>query len=559
MVKNFIKNGTTIFTHKQTNILSAAVILMMAIFASRILGLFRDRLLAGTFFISGLEWQLDVYFAAFRIPDMLFQILILGALSAAFIPVFSQLLSKNEEKAWEVASTVINAGSLLFAAAAVIIFIWTPDFCQRIAPNFSFKELSLMVSLTRVMLLAQIFFIVSNILTGILQSQQRFLIPALAPVVYNLGIILGIVVISPFWGIYGPTIGIVIGAFLHFIIQLPLAMHLGFIYRPIIVFDAYVQKIVRLMVPRTLALAVSQIELTVAVWIATFLPAGSLSIFYFAQHLSDLPIGLFGLTIGQAALPVLSVEAERNQKYFKEILITSLREIYYLSLPASILLLVLRVPIVRLVLGARTFPWEATILTGKVVALFSLSIFAQSMIQILVRAFYALQNTKTPFLTAAAAVLVNVSLSFILTFSLKMQIFGLALATSLASIFHLVCLMVILEKEIFFLTKENFYIPMGKITFISLMTGAALWLLMKLLDKFILDTTKTLELLALTIFVSLLGLAFYLFCSYLFHIEELGRFFQILQRFGKWREILASSKEYLDKTKTSPSSLSGEE
>jgi len=542
MVKNFFANGRNLFIRKQTNILSAAIVLMLAISASRLLGLVRDRLLAGTFFVAGKERLLDVYFAAFRLPDMLFQLLVLGALSAAFIPVFAKLINENEEEAWQVTSTIINFGSLVFTAFSLVIFIWTPVFCRLIAPNFSPGELVLMANLTRLMILAQLFFIVSNILTGVLQSYQRFLLPALAPVVYNLGIIIGVLVFSPSWGIWGPTIGVVIGAFLHFIIQLPLALHLGFNYRPVLALgNPWVRKIGRLMIPRTLALAVSQVELTVAVFIATSLSAGSLAIFYFAQHLNDLPVGLFGLTIGQASLPALSIEAAKNRDNFKKILLVCLREILYLSLPASALLLVLRIPIVRLAFGARTFPWQATILTGKVVALFSLSIFAQCLIQVLVRAFYALHDTKTPFFTATGAVLLNVILSFLFAFGLNLQVLGLALATSVVSIIQTLVLLMLLESKVPFVSKKSFFIPVAKMVLATILMAVALWLPMRFLDQYVLDTTRTLQLLLLTGAAGISGMVVYLSLTYFLKIEELGKFLQVIHRFGAWREILSSS------------------
>jgi putative peptidoglycan lipid II flippase len=558
---NFLKNGNNLFMRRQTNILSAATVLMLAIFASRILGLVRDRLLAGAFFIPGRQWQLDVYFAAFRLPDMLFQLLVLGALSAAFIPVFSKLVVDNERAAWRVASVVMNIGSLLFFILSLFLFIWAPAFSRLIAPNFTDYELSLMVNLTRLMLISQLFFIVSNVLTGILQSYQRFLLPALAPVVYNLGIIAGVIFLSPYLGIYGATIGVIIGAFLHFFIQLPLVLHLGMKYYPTLdLSNPYVRKIGKLMLPRTLALAVSQIELTVAVLIATSLSAGSLSIFYFAQHLNDVPVGLFGLTIGQAALPILSLEAVKDKENFSRVLIACLRQILFLALPASVLLLVLRIPLVRLAFGARTFPWEATILTGKVVALFSISIFAQASIQILVRAFYALSNTKTPFIIALLAVLVNVCFSFFLTFTLGLKVLGLALATTIASLFHTTVLTFLLQKNHPFLTKSNFLIPVGKIVLITSVTGFFLWWPMRILDKFILDTTRTIHLIILIFVVSLFGLSIYVVGSWLLKIEELAKFWLIFRRFGAWRQILASSSELIDGTKSSTSvTLSGKE
>lgn len=560
MVNNFLKNGRELLIRRQNSILSAALILMLAILASRILGLVRDRLLAGAYFIPGQEWQLDVYFSAFRIPDMLFQLLVLGALSAAFIPVFSQLSQVDEKHAWKVASTIINAGTLFFLAISLIIFLWTPYFCKLIAPNFSGRELSLMVNLTRLMLLAQMFFIVSNILTGILQSYQRFLIPALAPVFYNIGIILGILLLSPFFGIYGATVGVVLGAFLHFIIQLPVALHLGFSYQPVLALtDPAVRRIGRLMLPRTLALAVSQIELTVTVFIATSLTAGSLSLFYFAQHLNDLPVGLFGLTIGQAALPVLAVEATKNQENFKRLLLASLKDIFFLALPASVLLLVLRIPMVRLAFGAKTFPWEATLITGRVVALFALSVFAQAGIQVLVRAFYALQDTKTPFYTATLAVLVSVALAFALTFGLHMDVMGLALAVSLSSFFHIAILIGLLQKKTGFINRDNFWVPVLKIIFVTSLMAIALWLPMRLLDQYMLDTTRTINLIILTLLATVLGLMVYIGLSALMKIEELGRFLGLLSRFGRWRAILSQSEEYLDGANSTGASLTGKE
>ena len=559
MVKNFFKNGRNLLFRRQTNILSAAVVLMIMVLASRILGFVRNRLLAGNFFFPGSEWQLDVYFAAFRIPDMLFQLLVMGVLSAAFIPIFSRLLSSNAKRAWVLASTAINAGFLVFLFLSLVIFIWTPQFCSLIAPNFNFRELSLMVSLTRLMLLAQMFFIVSSFLTGILQSHQRFLIPALAPVAYNLGIILGIIFLTPYVGIYGPTIGVILGAFLHFVIQLPLLFHLGFKYQPVLLFkDACVKKMFKLMLPQTLSLAILQFPPSAVVFIATSLTAGSLSIFNFAQQLNDFPIGLFGLTIGQAALPVLSVEADRDIRQFEKTLTACLRQILYLALPVSVLFLVLRIPIVRLAFGAKTFPWEATITTGNVLALLSLSIFAQAMTQMLIRAFYAFNNTKTPFFISIAYVLLYIVLAFWLTFALDLKVLGLALAVSASSIFQMLCLVIFLQKKIFFIKKASFYVPVGKIFLTTLLTGVALWFPMKFIDSFVLDTTKTINLIFLTIVTTICGLGVYLIFSYIFKIEEFGKLLKLIRRFGAWKEVLSSSEEVFDGTKTTSGSLSGE-
>jgi putative peptidoglycan lipid II flippase len=548
MVKNFLENGKLILWRRQSNILSAAFVIMVTVFASRILGLFRDRLLAGAFF-GGREWQLDTYFAAFRIPDMIFQLLVLGALSAAFIPVFSEYLTKNEKEAYQVSSSVINLVFIFFLAVGVLVFLFANALCHLIAPSFSAEQINLMVDLTRIMLLAQLFFCFSNFLTGIIQSHQRFLVPALSPVVYNLGIIFGIVFLAPIWGIYGPTIGVVLGAVLHLLVQLPLALKLGFVYQ----FSAWdfthpgVKEIARLMLPRTLALAVSQIESTVAVFLATSLAAGSLSIFYFAQHLMNVPVGLFGATIGQAALPSLSREtAMKETNDFKKTLTSSLFQILFLVLPASAILLILRVPVVRLAFGAKNFPWQATLLTGKTLGFFILAIICQSLVQIFIRGFYALHDTKTPLIVGALSVFANVCLSIYLTFNLGWGVIGLAIAASLASVLQLLLLFFLLDRKIGGFPKKVIALRAAKMALATFFTLLFLWVLMRFLDRFILDTTRTVNLIILTIVASLIGLLVYVGFAYFLRIEELAEYFSLMKRLGKWRQVLEESEEVIE-------------
>lgn len=517
---------------KQNSILSAAAVLMTAVLVSRLLGLLRDRFLAAYFFDPAQAGTLDVYFAAFRLPDMVFQLLVVGALAAAFIPVFTHYLIKNKAEAYHVASTVISLGLILFLTLAGLIFFLAEPFSRLIAPSFSPQEMALMILITRWLLLAQLSFLLSNFLTGILQSQQYFIIPALAPIVYNLGIIAGILWLSPFLGIFGPVAGVILGAFLHLVIQLPLVGSLGFRFKWS--FDwrhPGVRRIGRLMLPRTLALAVSQVELTAAVFIATGLPAGSLAIFYFAQHLNSLPVGLFGATIGQAALPALSQNThEGSLVKFKQLLVSSLNQVLYLSLPAGMILLVLRVPAVRLAFGARSFPWEATLLTGQAVALFAISVFAQSAIQILVRGFYALGNTKTPFVIGAGAVLINVFFSFLLVYRFNLGVLGLALAISLSSFLHLGLLFWRLSDYLNGFSFLEFYQPLLKMTAATLLTGLSLYLPFRLLDKYIFNTTRTLELIGLSVVTSVIGLLVYGFLSHLFKIKELNHFVDLVKK-----------------------------
>lgn len=546
-MKDILKNGTSFLLRRQTNILSAAAIIMITYGTSAVVGLIRDRLLASAFF-GGREWQLDTYFAAFLIPDTMFQLLVLGALSAAFIPIFSQLLSnKQKEDAWYVASASSTVIMVAIIFLAIIFAIFAYPIGRLIAPGFSPEKLSLMASLTRIMIVAQIFFAFSGFLSGILQAHQRFLVPAIAPILYNLGIIIGIIFLSPVIGIYGPAIGVVLGSILHLAIQIFPAMRLGFSLKPI--WDPRhpaVGEIARLMVPRTLALGIDRIEQFVAVFLTTMLAAGSLSLFNFARHIYLLPASLFGAAIGQASLPILSGQIGGQLHLFRKTFVSSFLQIFYLSFPAGMGILILRIPLVRIVFGARSFPWPATILTGQTLALFSLSICAQAVIQLLVRGFYAIKDTRTPLIIGLLSAFLNLILSFLFSFYFALGIRGIALSISVAGIFEAVTLLILLDRTVGNIITERLLKPLGKMTFATIIVGIVLWGLMRYLDQLVFDTTRTSSLVALTLTVSFVGLILYIALSWLFRLEELNAMVNLVRRVGKWREILSRSEEAIE-------------
>lgn len=548
MVTNILRNGRLLITRRQTSILSAAFVIMAAYAASGILGLVRNRLLAATFF-GGREAELDVYFAAFVIPDTLFQLLIIGALSAAFIPVFSQYLKRGEEEASALASAAINVITLIFLILVAIVFVASPHLARLIAPSLSAERVSLLATLLRIMLGAQVFFAFSGFLTGIIQAHQRFLIPALAPIAYNLGIITGILLLSGTIGIFGPAIGVIVGAALHFLIQVPLASKLGFRYRLTFgINHPGVKEIRRLMPLRSLTLAVDQVERFIAVFIATSLSAGSLAIFNFARQLYLLPITLFGTTIGQASFPTLSAEIASHEKTeFTKTLRASLLQVLYLSLPASVIVLVLRLPAVRIAYGARNFPWEATLLTGRTVAVLALAIPIQSMIGVVTRAFYALHDTKTPFITAAVSAALTALLSFVFAQGMALGVMGLGLALATSTLAHTLLLFILLDKKVKLLNAE-LVVPGVKILIASLTTGVFLWLPMRIIDRFILDTTRTLNLLLLTATVLAIGMVVYVNLSSVLGIDQLREVVELGRRIGNWKKALAQSEEVLEST-----------
>ena len=534
--------------------MSAAVIIMLTYGASAIVGLLRDRLLAATFF-GGREWQLDVYFAAFLIPDTIFQLVVIGALSAAFIPIFSQLVARNQEKdAWYIASASMTVMMTVFGLMSLVLAIFAGQVSHLIAPGFTGEKLDLMVGLVRIMMIAQVFFAFSGFLGGVLQAYQRFLVPALAPILYNVGIIFGILILSPFWGIYGAAVGVIVGSFLHLVIQIFPARRLGFSPKPIWdLSHPAVREIGRLMIPRTLALGVDRIEQFVAVFLATMLADGSLSLFNFARHIYLLPASLFGATIGQASLPVLASQAGNDKETFKRTFSSSLLQILYFTVPAGVVILVLRIPLVRIVFGAKSFPWPATILTGQAVALFSLSIAAQAAIQLLIRGFYAFKNTRIPLAVGVISAILNLGLSMLFTYEFGLGIRGLALSISLAGLFEAVALFFMLNRIVGGLMTKQFWNPVLKIIAASVIMGVSLWLLMRYLDRIVFDTTKTSSLIILTIIVSSVGMLIYLLLSWLLKLEQLRAIFALVGKLGHWRKILAESEEVLESS-TAPTS-----
>jgi len=550
MVNRLLRHSQSLFSHQQTHILSAAAVITIATFLSAVLGLIKTRLLLGHFSATPeLKAILDAYWVALRLPELVFQLLVIGALSAAFIPVFSKYWHKQPPAAYHLASSAMNLILILFSILSLIIFIFARPFNALITSvQFTPSQLDLATNLTRIMIFAQLFFAISNFLTGIIQAQQRFLIPALSPVVYNLGIITGIVFLTPLIGIYGAAVGVLLGAFLHLAIQLPLALRLGFTYRPVIDFKhPGVRDIFRLMPPRTLAISVSQLELSAMVYFATALSAGSLTVLQIAQQLMVAPIRLFSIPIGQASLPFLAKTTAPDQlDQFKATFLTSLRQILYLAFPATMLLVILRLPLVRVVYGTKSFPWATTLLTGKTLAILSLSLFAQAAIHILVRAFYALHNTKTPFLIAITTFIVNINLAYLAIFRFHSGILGLAGTLSLTAIIHAVWLFLALSRRLTHLVDKSLIIAVSKMLFASLAMGIFLWVPMRLLDRFVFDTTRVINLVLLTLTASLTGTGVYLLLSYLLRLPELPAFLSLAHRLGNWQKVLQKTEEVLE-------------
>jgi len=542
-IKNFLINGRDLLSRPQSGVFSAAFAISSTYGISMLLGILRERLLVDRFYACCKE-ELDVYYAAFRLPDMIFQLVVIGALSAAFIPIFSEKLAKDKKEAYLLASSLINLLLVFFLVLAVFIFIFARPFSLLITGNFSFQQIDLMAQMTRLMLLAQIFFLISNLFSAMIQSHQRFLLPALSPAIYNIGIIISVVILSRPLGIWAATIGVLFGSFLHLLIQIPLVLKLGFKYSfGFNLKDLAVKKVVRLMLPRTLSLAVSQIEATISLFLATSLSPGSLTIYYLAQKLADLPVRLLGTSIGQAALPTLSLQLARNETdNFKRTINQSLGQIIYLSLPATAIFLILRVQLVRFAYGSRSFPWGATIMTGRTLAAIAFSVFSQSAIQLLVRGFYAVHDTTAPFIVSLLSVIVNVILSIVFIFSFDLGIFGLALGFSISNFltFLLLLLFFNFKKEKFIFRSD--FLNWLKMTFASVVAAFGAWGTMRVLDMFVFETSRVAPLLILSLISASVGLLIYIIISIIFGLKELIVVLKLIKKIGDWKKYLVPEK-----------------
>jgi putative peptidoglycan lipid II flippase len=426
--------------NRKTTVGGAAVLISGSYLASRVLGLLRDRLLASHFGISPLT---DAYTAAFRLPDLLFALLVSGAFAVAFIPVLTEHWSKQEQaEAWELSSVILNLLVLVTLVAAAVMFIFVEPLTRLLVPEFDPERFRLTVNLTHIMLITPVLFAISSVLGAMQQAFNRFFFNAQASIFYNLGIIAGIVFLSPDFSIYGVAIGVVIGAFLQALLQILGLVGLGYRYRPSFKFGhPGIKKVLHLLVPRSIDQGIHQINYTVQTAIGSGLPAGSLTALYYANNLKNVPLMVFGNAIAQAAFPRMaqSAAAGRRDKLLEDF-VTHSRMILFLVIPAATVAILMRGYIVRLLFGFG----HAT--TAATLGWFAGTIIFQSLFFLITRVYYALQDSKTPLYVTLVAIAANIWLSFVL--ARTYGVVGLPMAQSAIAAVETVVLALILRYRL---------------------------------------------------------------------------------------------------------------
>ena len=505
----------------------ASIIMIATLVASRVLGWLRLSVIGATF---GESQELDAFWAAFRIPNAVFDLLVAGALASAFIPVFTGYLAREREaEGWRVASSVLNAVVLLLVAFSAVMWLLAPILVPIVvAPGFSGDQLALTVDLTRLMLLSPIFMGLSSLTTGILNSYRQFLSGATAPLVYNAVIILFALFASPFLGINALAYGVVTGALFMWLVQLPELTFRRTRYSfSLDLAHPGVRDVLRLAGPRTLALGAVQIVFIVDTNLASRMPEGSLTALTYAFQLMLLPLGVFSIAISAAIFPSLSHYASLGQvNRMRDAVQQGIRWILFLTLPTVILMVVLRRPIVNLLFQYGHFGAEAREATQAAFLFYSIGLAGHALVQILARAYYASRDTTTPLALTLISIGLNVVLDVVLAPLLGIN--GLALANSIATLVEALLLFWLLASRARLRLVGIGFSTLKQVT-ASLLMGVAMFAFIRATNVTVdLEQTK-LGLAFQTFIATAVGGLVYLAAAYLFRIGELGEILAVVR------------------------------
>lgn len=377
-----------------TNLHEAAYILALFTFASQCTALIRDRVFAHAF---GVGETLDIFYSAFRIPDTLYALLASMLSLFVLIPFFEVASQRGASAVRSLMSELFSFFSFALIAVSSIVWILVPNIVQMLYGSLYFSAGEEIVTMTRILLLQPILLGVSNLFSAYVQTRGRFILYALAPILYNAGIIFGVFVFYPVLGMAGLGWGVVLGAVLHLAVQTPFILREGVFPHVVMPNVSRIRDVIFVSVPRTLALSAQQIVLLVLVGLATTIGVGAVSAFTFAWNVASVPIALIGASFSVAAFPTLSRLYQAGDKEgYARVVVFAVRQMLFWAVPLSVFFIVLRAQIVRVLLGTGAFDWDATTMTAAVLAILTVSLVAQALVILMVRALYATGRTVAP-------------------------------------------------------------------------------------------------------------------------------------------------------------------
>lgn len=514
----FIKKTKDLIFAQQGGIFSSALIISTMIVISSMFGFLRYRILAGYF----TKEELDIYFAAFRIPDLIFEILITGALTTSFIPVIIKY-QKNKEELDQHVSSIFNLLMITLSIIVIVLFFCMDFIIPLVTPGFKGEKLSLVIMYSKILLISQLPFLVAgNVLTGIAQAKKTFLITAAAPVLYNLAVIISTLLFTSTLHLLAPVLGVAAGAVIFFVIQLPVLLTFNINYRLIIKYTDGVRDFFKLIGPRILTVIVSQIDATIDLSLTSLLGSGAYTVFYFAQHLQLLPVSVVGIAFGQASLPYLSELYEQNKiEDLKNIIIDSLLKMLFFAIPVAFFFIFARTPLIRIFFGGEKFDWDATVQTAYALSYFALSLPFHTVYYFITRCFYALLDSKTPFIISLLTVTINTLLSLYFVLVAKLPIWSLAISFSLSVVLNTTVLFVLLVIKLKNIKLTFFITETAKIIMIAFIATPPAYYLIKLMDNLLLDTTRSLNVFLLLASSAIAYFLLYLILAWFFNIKEM--------------------------------------
>lgn len=546
------------FINKEfSSVNEAALLLGFFAFISQLLGLVRDRTLAH---IVGAGPILDVYYAAFRIPDFLYiSIASLFSVTVLMPFVINKIDKDNNVDARKFLNNIFSAYIVFMVFIMIIIALIIPYLVKYIAPGFDNEQIRLLIVTSRIMLLSPVFIGLSNLFGTITQLYKNFFIFSLSPIFYNLGIIFGIVYFYEIFGVYGLAYGVSLGAILHLLIQIPSIIKYKFL--PSINFKinwVEIWLVIKSSAPRTLTLSANSLAFIFLISMASQIKEGSISLFTFAYNLQSVPVGIIGISYSVAAFPILTkyFSLKEVNKFIEQILFTS-KQIIFWSFPVITLMIVLRAQIVRVILGTNAFSWYDTRLTAASVSLFVLSLVSQSLVLLFVRGYYASGNTKKPLIVNIFSSLMviffaHILLSIFKTFPLillKLEILlrvsdvpgtmmlALPFAYALGSILNFFLIWFLFKKDFLLNIKTDIFKTFYQSLISSIFMGLITYISLGFFDN-IFNLSRGLGIFMQGFISGLLGIISGVFVLYIFRNDELLLLIKILRNKFKNKSII---------------------